>query len=81
MSRAHTSQSAQDTTVMQAETLFDGGRYLIKKHLGEGYCSHVYLAEDLQGIICNNQENLVALKVFKRGDEFTQMAQVEYDLI
>jgi hypothetical protein len=56
---------------MQAETLFDSGRYLIKKHLGEGYCSHVYLAEDLQGNICYKQENLVALKVFKKGDEFT----------
>ena len=67
--------------IMPAGTLFDDGKYLIKKHLGEGYCSHVYLAEYLQGNICNNQPNLVALKVFKKGDEFTQMAEVERDLI
>ena len=28
-------------------SLFDDGRFKIIKHLGEGYCSHVYLAETL----------------------------------
>jgi hypothetical protein len=64
--------------------LFDGGRYLIKKHLGEGYCSHVYLAEDYFSSSSNKQEGakqLVALKVFKQGDEFSSMAQGEFQLI
>ncbi len=32
--------------VMTPGTMFDK-KFRIIKHLGEGYCSHVYLAEDL----------------------------------
>jgi hypothetical protein len=37
--------------LLEINSLFDEGRYRILKHLGEGYCSHVYLAEDLCSII------------------------------
>ena len=80
---------------MKPGDLFDSGKYHIIKHLGEGYCSHVYLAQDLRGgsgqhtdavKITDLQEksttsNLVALKVFKPGDEFRQLADVEYQLL
>ena len=29
-------------------SLLDNGKFKIIQHLGEGYCSHVYLAENLK---------------------------------
>jgi hypothetical protein len=33
--------------ILKAGDMFDGGKFRIIKHLGEGYCSQVYLAQEL----------------------------------
>ncbi len=49
--------------VLKAGDLFDFGKFRIVKHLGEGYCSQVYLAQELSEASDGSLASLSNMKI------------------